>query len=105
MPLRSALTLLCLLLVGCPTTDEPSDDDDAGSTDCSDLEAAQNPPEVELTAPPQSEIYPGADSISVLGTVTDEGTDPEDIALELVDVINVTPEALEVDLPPVGANG
>ncbi len=104
MALRIALFALLLPLVGCPSTGATDDDDTGGSTDCSDLEAAQNPPEVTLTAPPQSEIYTAGDSIPFLGTVIDEGTDPGDISLELLDVIDVTPEAIDFDLPSVGSD-
>jgi hypothetical protein len=102
MVLRLALGLLLLPLIGCPSTGTSDDDDTGSSGDCSDLEAAQNPPEVTLTAPPQSEIYTAGDSIPVLGTVTDEDTDPGDLSLELLEVINVTPEDIDIDLPDVG---
>jgi hypothetical protein len=104
MALRASLCLLLLPLIGCPTA-APSDDDDVMGTDCSDITAAQNPPSVILTAPPQSEIYAASDSIPVLGTVTDAGTDPTDIGLELLEVINVTPEVIDVELPELGSDG
>ncbi len=103
MALRFALCLLLVPLLGCPTGGT-TDDDDTVSSDCTDITAAQNPPEVTLTAPPQSQIYAASDSIPVLGTVTDEGTDPADLGLELLDVINVTPEAIDIALPDVGTD-
>lgn len=105
MTLRLALSLLLLALCGCPTTVSPVDDDDSGPRDCTDIEAAQSPPQVELTAPPQSDIFASTDSVNVLGTVADEGTDPGDIFLELLDVTNVTPVAIDIDLPAVGDDG
>ncbi len=103
MNLRLPLLLLASsLLVGCPSVD---DDDDSRATDCSDLAASQYPPELGLTAPPNSTIYAGTDEIPVIGNVTDEGTDSADLELELFDVINVEPEPLDVSLPVPDGSG
>lgn len=105
MPLRLTPLLLALLLIGCPTSGTGSDDDDVGSTDCSDISAAQNPPEVELTAPPQSTIYSDGDTINFLGTATDEGTDPSDLEFEVLQMINVTPEDLGITIDAPASDG
>lgn len=104
MALRFVLSLLLVALCGCPTSVTPVDDDDSSPTDCSDIGAGQNPPEVVLTAPPQSEIFAATDNLSVIGSVRDEGTDPADIALELLDVTDVTPAAIDLDLPEIGSD-
>ncbi len=103
MHLRLLLLLIASsLLAACPAV---GDDDDSRSTDCSDLAASQYPPELGLTAPPNSTIYAGTDEIPVIGNVVDEGTDAADLLLELFDVINVEPEPLDVELPVPDGSG
>lgn len=102
MTLRFHLLLLAWsLIVACPE----ANDDDSRSTDCTDLAAMENMPEVTLSAPPSSTIYSISDDIPVIGTVADEGTAPTDIGLELFDVIDVEPEPVDVDVPTADASG
>lgn len=103
MPPRLALILLAsLALSACPAVD---DDDATNAGDCSDLAATVNPPVMNLTAPADSTIYALTDDIPVIGTVSDEGTEPGDLDLDLFDVIDIEPERVDVELPDIDGSG
>jgi|GEM_PF-1617819 len=95
-----ALLPATLLVTACAST---SDDDDAG--ECRDINAAANPPTITTSAPNDATIFTSTDVINVVAQVSDAGTDPTILEITLSELINVTPEELDVPAPSPDADG